>query len=88
MLVVLLVRPEHSTHGPAARRGFGFEWNPLDAFPPSWDRLDRFASRDGSFEYRFDARPIFSTVTAVTGRDGFAVDLTLVQTYSQAQGDV
>jgi len=68
---------------------FDFEWNPLDAFPPSWDRLDRFASRDGpSFEYRFDARPIFSPVTAVTGRDGFAVDLTFVQTYSQAQGDV
>ena len=40
------------------------------------------------FEYRFDACPIFSPVTAVTGRDGFAVDLTFVQTYSQAQGDV
>jgi hypothetical protein len=27
-------------------------------------------------------------VTAVTARDAFGVDLTFVQTYSQAQGDV
>lgn len=41
-----------------------------------------------SFGQRFDARRRFCPVTAVTGRDGFAVDLTFVQTYSQAQGDV
>jgi hypothetical protein len=28
------------------------------------------------------------SVTAVTTRDAFGVDLTLVETYSQAQGDV
>jgi hypothetical protein len=28
------------------------------------------------------------SVTAVTARDAFGVDLTFVQTYSQAQGDV
>ena len=58
-------------------------------FPPSWGRPEPVRSPDrASFEYRFDARPISSPVTAVTGRDGFAVDLTFVQTYSQAQGDV
>jgi len=68
---------------------FDFEWNPLDAFPPILvpSRPLRSPGR-ASFEYRFDARPISSLVTAVMGRDGFAVDLTFVQTYSQAQGDV
>ena len=66
---------------------FDFEWNRLDAFSPSWSRPLRSPDRASS-EYRFDARPISSLVTAVTGRDGFAVDLTFVQTYSQAQGDV
>jgi hypothetical protein len=50
-------------------------------------RLLPFLSR-ASFDHCFDARPISSPVTAVTARDGFAVDLTFVQTYSQAQGDV
>jgi hypothetical protein len=68
---------------------FDFEWNPLHAFPPSSDRLDRFAPRTGHHSNTAsNARPISSPVTAVTGRDGFAVDLTFVQTYSQAQGDV
>jgi hypothetical protein len=31
---------------------------------------------------------ILCVVTGVTARDGFAVDLSFVQTYSQAQGDV
>jgi hypothetical protein len=68
---------------------FDFEWNPLDAFPPilGSSRPLRFPGR-ASFKYRFDARRISSPVTAVTGLDSFAVDLTFVQTYSQAQGDV
>jgi hypothetical protein len=68
---------------------FDFEWNPLDAFPPSWDRLDRFAPRPGHPSNTASTpAPISSPVTAVTGLDAFAVDLTFVQTYSQAQGDV
>ena len=40
-------------------------------------------------EHCFEARtPPSSSVTAVTVRDAFDVDLTLVQTYSQAQGVV
>ena len=68
---------------------FDFEWTLLNGlFPFSGPyRLPRFPGR-ASFEHRFDARRIFSPVTAVTGRDGFAVDLTFLQTYSQAQGDV
>jgi hypothetical protein len=68
---------------------FDFEWNLLDGlFPVSRpSRLLRFPSQ-ASFKRRFDARPMSSPVTAVTARDGFAVDLTFVQTYSQAQGDV
>jgi hypothetical protein len=68
---------------------FDFEWNLLDGlFPFSGPyRLPRSPGR-ASFEHRFDARRISSPVTAVTGRDGFAVDLTFLQTYSQAQGDV
>jgi hypothetical protein len=31
---------------------------------------------------------MLGVVTGVTARDGFAVDLSFVQTYSQAQGDV
>lgn len=61
-------------------------FSPSNCFPLQ-DRLDCFASL-GTIEHRIDARPISSPVTAVTGRDGFAVDLTFVQTYSQAQGDV
>ena len=68
---------------------FDFEWNllagPLPVSRPS--RLLRFLAWT-SFRTGFDVSHISSTVTAVTGRDGFAVDLTFVQTYSQAQGDV
>jgi hypothetical protein len=63
----------------------GIYWMPFPILGPS--RPLRPPNR-ASFEYRFDGRPISSAVTAVTGRDGFAVDLTFVQTYSQAQGDV
>ena len=58
-------------------------------FCPSRDRVDSFASlaRHHSNTASTPA-PISSPVTAVTGLDGFAVDLTFVQTYSQAQGDV
>ena len=68
---------------------FDFEWNLLDGLSPVSrpSRLLRFLSR-ASIQHRFDARPMSSPVTAVTGCDGFAVDLTFVQTYSQAQGDV
>jgi len=31
---------------------------------------------------------VLYVITGVTARDGFAVDLSFVQTYSQAQGDV
>ena len=68
---------------------FDFEWNPLDAFPPCWDRLDRLACLDGHPSNTASTPAPYSLpVTAVTGGDGFAVDLTFVQTYSQAQGDV
>ena len=68
---------------------FDFACNLLEGlFPVSRpSRLLPFLSL-ASFDHRFDARPMSSPVTAVTGRDGFAVDLTFVQTYSQAQGDV
>jgi hypothetical protein len=67
---------------------FDFEWNLLDGLSPSRDCLDPSLFSHASFKHRFDARPMSSPVTAVMGCDGFAVDLTFVQTYSQAQGDV
>jgi len=62
-------------------------FSPSNRPPLRPSRLLRFLSH-ALFKHRFDARLMSSPVTAVTGRDGFAVDLTFVQTYSQAQGDV
>jgi len=53
----------------------GFDW-PI--FPAE-------LTRNIAFEVRAQSSP---SVTAVTARDAFGVDLTFVQTYSQAQGDV
>jgi hypothetical protein len=58
------------------------------AFSPSRDHIDSFSSLAGHHSNITSTPAASSPVTAVTGRDGFAVDLTFVQTYSQAQGDV
>jgi hypothetical protein len=62
-----------STHGPAARRGFDFA--PFDFAPLS---VEPWVTT--SF--------LSFSVTAVTAPYAFAVDLTRVETYIQAQGDV